>query len=163
MKLYLKQQVFSWRDRFFAKDENGDDRYAVEGEIFSWGKKLHVYDSNGSEAAFIRQKVFSFMPRYFIEINGSVVCEIVKEFTLFRQSYRLEGLNWHLDGDIWAHEYSLTSDGRPIMRLSKKWFSWGDSYELDITDSRDELLCLCVALAVDCALAAQESASHSHH
>jgi len=44
MKLYLKQKVFSWRDRFFAKDESGNDRYAVEGEIISWGKKLRVYD-----------------------------------------------------------------------------------------------------------------------
>ena len=45
------------------------------------------------------------------------------------------------------------------MRLSKKWFSWGDSYELDIADQRNELLCLCVALAVDCALAMQNAAA----
>lgn len=163
MKLYLKQKVFSWRDRFYAKDENGNDRYAVEGEIFSWGKKLHVYNPSGAETAFIRQKVFSFLPRYFVEIGGRVVCEVVKEFTLFRQSYRLEGLSWHLDGDIWAHEYSLNDNGHQIMRLSKKWFTWGDSYELDIADPRDELLCLCVTLALDCALTAQDSAHHAHH
>jgi uncharacterized protein YxjI len=44
MKLYIKQKVFSWADRFTVKDENGADRYFVEGEMFSWGKKLHVYD-----------------------------------------------------------------------------------------------------------------------
>jgi len=158
MKLYLKQKVFSWRDRFYAKDENGGDRFYIEGEIFSWGKKLHVYDANGAEVAFIRQKVFSFMPRYFVEIGGRVVCEIVKELTFFKHSYRLEGIPWRMNGDFWAHEYALgDNNGRQVMRMSKKWFTWGDSYELDIADPNDEILCLCVALAVDCAMAAQNN------
>jgi uncharacterized protein YxjI len=161
MKLYLKQKVFSWRDRFYAKDENGNDRYAVEGEIFTLGKRLRVYDANGSEAAYIRQKVMSWLPRYYIEIGGRVVCEVVKEFTFFRQSYCIEGLSWHLEGDFWAHEYALHENGRQIMRLSKKWFTWGDSYELDIADPQNELLCLFVALAVDCALASQQAAAGS--
>ena len=160
MKLYIKQKVFSWRDRFIVKDERGNDRYAAEGEFFTWGKKLHIYDINGTEAAFIRQQVFSFMPRFFVEIGGREVCEIVKEFTFFRQSYRIAGLPWHLNGDIWAHEYSLDDNiGSRIMQMSKIWFTWGDSYELDITDARNELLCLCVALAVDCAMAVQSKNS----
>jgi uncharacterized protein YxjI len=155
MKLYLKQKVFSWRDRFYVKDETGNDRFSVEGEIFTWGKKLHVYDANGDKIAFIRQKMWSWLPRYYVEIGGRVMCEVVKEVTFFKPRYHLEGLSWRLEGDFWAHEYSLTEDSRQIMGLSKKWFTWGDSYELSITDPRDELLCLCVALAVDCALATQ--------
>ena len=158
MRLYIKQKVFSWRDRFLVKDEVGNDRYTAEGEFFTWGKKLHIYYASGEEVAFIRQKVLSFMPRFFIEIGGQVVCEIVKEFTFFRQSYRLAGVPWHLSGDIWAHEYSLDDhSGMHIMRMSKKWFTWGDSYELDILDPQNELLSLCVALAVDCAMALQDS------
>jgi uncharacterized protein YxjI len=49
------------------------------------------------------------------------------------------------------------------MSLSKKWFTWGDSYELDIADPRDEVLCLCITLSVDCVLAAQNDASNNHH
>ena len=160
MKLYIKQRVFSWRDRFIIKDEGGNDRYSAEGEFFTWGKKLHIYETSGAEVAFIRQKVLSFLPRFFVEIGGREICEIVKEFTFFRQSYRIAGLPWHLSGDIWAHEYSLDdSNGRQIMQMSKKWFTWGDSYELDITDAQNELPCLCVALAVDCAMAVQSSKS----
>jgi len=163
MKLFLKQKVFSWRDRFYVKDENGNDRFYVEGEIFTWGKKLHIYNVNGTEVAFIRQKIFSWLPRYFIEIGGVVVCEIVKEFTLFKPSYRLEGLPWRLKGDFWAHEYKLDDNynERQIMSISKKWFTWGDSYELDINDPQNELLCLCVTLAVDCVLASQAAAAAS--
>ena len=112
---------------------------------------------SGREAAFIRQKVMSWLPKYDVEIDGRVVCEIIKEFTFFKQSYRLDGMPWRMDGDFWAHEYSLYDSGRQIMRLSKKWFTWGDSYELDIAQPQDELLCLCVALAVDCAIAQQSN------
>ena len=56
MKLYMKEKVFSWGDRFTVKDEEGADKYIVEGEVFSWGKKLHVYDISGNEAAFIKQE-----------------------------------------------------------------------------------------------------------
>jgi len=160
MKLYLKQKVFSWRDRFYAKDEYGNDRYYIEGEIFSWGKKLHIYDINGNEVAFIRQKVLSWLPRYYVEINGSTVCSIVKEFSLFRPRYRLEGIPWRVEGDFWAHDYSLYDSQRIIMQLSKKWFSWGDSYELYIMDPSNELLCLCVTLAIDAALE-QESSNNN--
>ena len=161
MNLYLKQKVFSWRDRFYAKDEYGNDRYSIEGELFSWGKKLHIYDAHGREVAFIRQKVFSWRPRFFVEIGGRVVCEIVKEFTFFKPSYRLEGFPWRLEGNFWAHEYALTDGTRQIMQLSKAWFTWGDSYQLTIADQNDELMCLCVALAVDCVLEAETVARNN--
>ena len=59
MKLYIKQKVFSWNDKFTVKTSYGEDKYAVEGELFSLGKKLHVYDMSGREVAFIQQKIFS--------------------------------------------------------------------------------------------------------
>ena len=153
MRLYVRQKVFSWGDKFFVKDEEGNDLYSVQGEIISLGKKLHVFDPSGDEVAFIRQKLLSFLPRFFVEINGREVCQVVKEITLFRPRYRLDGLSWQLDGDYLAHEYSLTDGTRQIMSLSKKWLTWGDAYELDIADPQNELVCLCVALAVDAALA----------
>jgi uncharacterized protein YxjI len=154
LNLYLKQKVFSWRDRFNVMNAAGTALYSVEGELFSWGKKLHIYGPDGQEVAFIRQKVMALFPRFYIEMGGRVVCEIVKEFSFFHPKYRLEGIPWRMDGDFFDHEYTLHDGKYEIMRLSKKWFSWGDSYELNIHDPRNELICLCVALAVDCALAA---------
>jgi len=86
------------------------------------------------------------MPCYYIDMGGRVVCELVKEFTFLKPNYRLEGSSWRMEGDFLAHDYSLYYNGKQIMSLSKKWFTRGDSYELDISDSRDEVLCLCIAL-----------------
>ena len=149
MKLYIKQKVFSWSDRFTVKDIHGEDRYYVEGELFSWGKKLHVYDMSGNEVAFIQQKVFSFLPRYFVYVNGSEVAEIVKEFTFFFPRYSIAGLGWDIEGSFMAHDYQITQNGQPIVTISKEWMTWGDSYELDITDPRDEIVALAVVLTID--------------
>ncbi len=157
MRLYIKQKVFSWRDRFTVKDESGCDRYFVEGELFTFGKKLHVYDDAGREAAFIREKVFSFLPRYFVYAGGAQVAEIVKRFSLICPHYSVEGLGWEVDGDFWAHNYDITANGRPVVAIHKQWMTWGDCYELEIADDADELIALAVVLAIDCVMASNQN------
>ena len=157
MKLYIQQKVFSWRDRFFVKDENGNDKYYVEGELFSWGKKLHIYDMNNNEVAFIKQEVFSFLPRFYVLIDGDEVAEIVKEFTFFFPKYRIDGLGWEIDGDFFDHDYEITQSGMPIVEISKEWFTWGDCYELSISEQADEIMSLAVVLAIDCVIDAQRN------
>ena len=161
MKLYIKQKVFSWGDRFTVKDEMGNDKYTVEGEIFSWGKKLHVYDQAGTEVAFIKQEVWSWMPRYYVFCGDRQVAEIKKEFTFFFPKYSIEGLGWEIDGSFMAHDYEITKAGLPIVTIRKEWMTWGDTYELDIADSRDEIVALAVVLTIDCVLAASSGASVS--
>lgn len=159
MKLLIKQNIFSWKDRFSIKDAEGNDRYFVEGELFSWGKKLHVYDTTGIEAAFIQQKVFSFLPRFFVFINGNQIAEITKEFTFFQPRYSIEGLGWEISGDFFSHEYCITENGRTIVTISKEWFTWGDFYTLEVEDQRDEILALAVVLSIDCVMDAQSDSS----
>jgi len=159
MKLYMKQKVFSWVDNFTVKDENGQDRYNIEGEFFSLGKKLHIYDSVGSETAFIQQKVFSFLPRYFVFVDGQQVAEINKEFTFFLPKYRIEGLGWEINGSFMAHDYEIVKNGRTIATIHKAWMTWGDCYELNIEDARDEVAALAVVLAIDCVMASEAASS----
>ncbi len=161
MKLYIKQKVFSWGAKFTVKDEAGNDRYFVQGEVLSWGRKLHVTDSRDKEVAFIKQKVMSFLPKYFVYVNGEEIAEIVKEFSLFRPKYKIEGLGWDINGDFWSHNYMISQNGNPIVSIQKEWMTWGDSYELDIADPRNEIVALAVVLTIDCVMAAQASVSVS--
>ena len=161
MKLCIKQRVFSWVDRFTVFDETGADKYYVEGEFFSWGKKLHVTDLTGRETAFIQQKVFSMMPRFFVYIDGVERAEIVKRLTFFFEKYEIEGLDWTIEGDFWAHEYRITQNGREVVSISKEWFTWGDCYALNIADSADEMLALAVVLAIDAVHAQANAAAAS--
>ncbi len=157
MKLYIKEKVFSWTDRFTVWDQWGNDKYYVEGEFFSWGKKLHVYDLQGREVAFIRQEVWSFLPRFYVYIGQRQVAEIKKAFTFFYPRYSIAGLGWEIQGSFWEHDYEITKAGRPIVTISKEWMTWGDSYELDIMDPEDEIVALAVVLTVDCVREAQSN------
>lgn len=162
MTRYLKQRVFSWRDRFTIRDENGADCYTAEGEFFSLGKKLHVYDTAGREVIFIQQKLLSWTPRYFVFVDGVPVAEIVKELTFFAPRYRIDGLNWRIEGDFFAHEYQILQGGIPVASIHKEWFTWGDSYAISIQNPLDELPAIAVVLAIDAAMAdANVSASAS--
>ncbi len=149
MKLYLKQKVFSWGDKFTVYDEDGNDKYYVEGEIFSFGKKLHVYDLGGNEAAFIHQEVFSFLPKYYINIGGNDVAEVKKHFTFFKHEYSVEGFGWSVHGDFWEHEYEITDGDRTIASVYREWFTFGDAYAIDISFGVREIDVLSVALIID--------------
>jgi uncharacterized protein YxjI len=161
MKLYIKEKVFSWGDKFTVKDEHGYDKYVVEGEVFTWGKKLHIYDMTGREVAFIKQEVWSFLPRYYVFCGGQQVAEIKKEFTFLFPKYSIEGLGWEIDGSFLAHEYEITQRGRSIVTISKEWMTWGDSYELNIANPADEILALAVVITIDCVMESNSGASVS--
>jgi uncharacterized protein YxjI len=161
MKLFIKQKVFSWNDKFTIKDETGTDRYFVEGEIFSFGKKLHVYDAYQTERIFLQQKVWSFLPRFFVFVDGLQVAEIVKEFTFMKPKYSVLGLNWEVNGNFWAHDYEILNQGHVVVTIKKEWLTWGDTYVLDINDARDEINALAVVLAIDAVMAQQSSAANS--
>lgn len=161
MKLYIKQKVFSWGDKFTVKDENELDKYTVEGEVFSLGKKLHVKDMNGNEVAFIHQKLLSFMPRYFVFKGEQQVAEIVQKFKFFKPAYVVNGPEWNVEGNFNAHLYRVFQGDNPIVNIEKIWFTWGDSYVLDIDDTADEILALAVVLAIDAAT--QQAQSNSTH
>ena len=161
MKLYIKEKVFSWGDKFTIKDAYGEDKYIVEGEVFTFGKKLHVYDKHGREVAFIKQEVWSFLPRYYVFCGDRQIAEIKKEFTFLFPRYTIDGLGWEIDGSFLSHEYEITRNAQRIVTISKEWMTWGDSYELNISNPQDEILALAVVLTIDCVMAAQSSAAAS--
>ena len=156
MDFYLKQRVFSWNDRFTVYDEGGRDCFYVEGELFSWGKKLHLTNLAGQELAYIEQKLFTFLPRYRILRGEMQIAEVVKEFTFFRQAYRVEGLGWNVQGDFFDHEYEIRSGDRTIVSVSKEWFTFGDAYKISVAPDADRIAALAVVLVIDACIDAQD-------
>lgn len=159
MKLYIKQKVFSFNDKFTVKDEAGNDRYFAESEFFTFGKKLHITNAHGEELLSIEQKLFTFLPQYELVKNGSTVATIVKRFSFFCPSYEIDGMPITVEGDFFDHTYEIFREGRAIARIYKEWFTWGDSYAVDISASTetDPLIILAIAITIDCVMAAQDN------
>ena len=158
-KLYIKQKVFSWKDRFTVFNSLGEDVYRVEGEFLTIGKKLHISDIYDTEVAFIHEKVLSLLPRYYIARNGSDVAEVQKKLTFLKARYEIPAFGWTVQGNFTDHNYTVDSPAGTVAVISKKWFSWGDTYEIDTAAGVDPVNVLCVVLIIDAVLARQAAAN----
>lgn len=161
MNLYLKQKVFSWGDKFTVYDEAGNDLFYVQGEVFTLGKKLHILNLAGEEECYIRQKLLTFLPKYYVSKNGVDVAEVIKEFTLFRQEYTVNGFGWKVEGDFFAHEYRIVAAGNTVAQISKQWVSFGDAYQISVADWANPINALAVVLIIDACLDAAQNSSNS--
>lgn len=153
MKLYIKQQIFSWNDRFSVYDAYENELFTVEGELFSFGKQLAILDRNGNEVYRIEQELLRFRPRYHVVRNGEIQATVVKEFSMFSPYYTVEGPGWEVQGDFFDHDYEITDAGRLVASVQKQWFTWGDTYEISVDDHLyDPAAVLAVAIIIDCVL-----------
>lgn len=158
MKLYIKQKVFSWKDSFVVKDEDDRDRYTVSGELMAIKRKLHIRDESGKEVSYVCQKPFSFMPRYTVSLEDGMKLTVMQRLSLLRARYDVEPLDWRVEGKVNQHEFSIFLGNNTIASVSKAWFTWGDSYEINIEDPANELAVLSVVLTIDCMKADGDSA-----
>lgn len=55
------------------------------------------------------------------------------------------------DGDFLDHEYQLTRHGQPVASVSKKWWSFSDTYGVDIIEGEDDVLIFASTVVIDMA------------
>lgn len=157
MNLYMQQEVFTFGDKFWIYDQYGNGIYYVQGEVFSFGKKLHLYNAQGEEIFYIEQKIFTLLPKYEIYTPQGLVAEVIKDFTFFHEKYEVNGPGWVVEGDFFDHEYQIINQGCVIAAVSKKWFTFGDSYEIQIADNVKDAFVLAIVLVIDACLAAKKN------
>ena len=148
----IKEKFWAWGDDFSITDASGDSRYYVDGKAFSWGDKLSFHDTSGNELAFISQKLLAWKPTYQILIDGRVFAEVKKEWTWFKKQFTLDvpGPNdYTINGSFWSHEFTFERSGRTVATVSKKLWSWTDSYGVEIVDGEDEVAVLCACIVID--------------
>ena len=138
------------RDRFTVKDEAGKDVYYVEGSFMKIPKSFSIKDYSGKEIGLITKKVFSFLPKFFVEVRGREILTIKKEFTFFKDRYTIEGADIDILGDWWDMNFRVYRRGQEIGRVNKVWFSWGDSYRIEILDEEMEEIMIAIVIAIDC-------------
>ena len=102
--------------------------------------------------------------KFYCFIRGLPSAEIIREFTFFKERYTINGPEWEVLGNFYAHNYQIVKKGNEdeeVAIISKAFLSWGDSYKIDIFDEENELNVLLVCLAIDCVKESQEAAASS--
>ena len=152
MLYVMKQKIWSLGDDFTIKDSQGNDVFLVDGRTFSIGDKLSFQDMNGNELAFISQKVLSFKKTYEIYRNNQLFANVVKELTFFKDKFSVDvpGPNdYEVKGNFLQHEFEFIRSGRTVAHVSKQYFSWSDTYGIDIVEGEDDITILATAIVID--------------
>ena len=153
MRYIMREKILSWGDDFTIKDADGRDAYFVDGKVFSFGNKLSFQDRHGTELARIDQKLLSLGKQYEISRDGRTLAVVKKKlFTPFRAKFTVDVPgpdDLDAQGNFLDHEYVFERQGREVARVSKKWFSFADTYGVDVDAGEDDVLILASAVVID--------------
>lgn len=158
-QLYIKQKVFSLSGKFTVKDDHENDVYYVEGSFMQVPKTYSILNTRREKVALITKKVFSFMPKFFVEVNGLDVLTIKKEFSFFKARYTIDAAGIEVNGNWWDMDFQVTRYGEVVGKVSKEWFTWGDSYKVQVMNEEMEAIMIALVVAIDCVKADQAAAS----
>ncbi|WP_449538245.1 LURP-one-related/scramblase family protein [Ferdinandcohnia sp. Marseille-Q9671] len=158
-QLYIKQKVFSLSGKFTVKDQEEKDVYYVEGSLMQVPKTFSIMNTNRDQVALITKKIFSFLPTFFVEVNGQEVVSIKKELSFFKARYTIGAAGIQVHGNWWDMDFQVLQRGEVVGKVSKEWFTWGDSYKVQIMDERMEAIVIALVVAIDCVKADQAAAS----
>ena len=148
-KLYIKQKVFSLGEKFTVKDRFQQDKYFIEGSFMSIPKVFTIKDVKGKPIGKITKKIFSFLPKFFVEVDGKEVLTISKSLTLFKTHYQIDMAGLEVHGDWWDKIFKVTKESKVVAEVDKKWFTWGDTFEVAIHEAELEHIIIALVIAID--------------
>lgn len=157
-KLYLKQAVFSLAERFSVIDEQQNVYYTGEGSFFKIPKSFTVKNSHGQVISTITKEIFSLLPRFTVNYGNQEAITLRKELSFFKARYTISANDIEIKGDWWDMSFQVFQNGRSVAQISKHWFTWGDTYEIAISEPGLEELIISLVIAIDCVKADEASA-----
>lgn len=158
-KLYIKQKVLSMRGRFSVKDAEEQEVYFVEGSFMQIPKTFSINNNQLEEVAMITKKTFSFLPTFYVDVKGQETMTIKKQFSFLKARYTIDAAGIEVRGNWWDMNFEVYQNQSLVGSVRKEWFTWGDSYELEIVNDEMEALLVSLVIAIDCAKADQSVAA----
>ena len=70
---------------------------------------------------------------------------------MFRPSFDISSVysNYNIDGNLFAYDFSIFKNGSPVAIISKKWFSFSDTYGVSVDDNEDAAFILALVIVLD--------------
>ena len=153
MRYVMKQKLFSFTDDYNIADVEGNAAYYVDGKFLSWGKNLSFQDMQQKELLHIQQKLLNWGPTYEITHNGELVAVVKKElFTFFHCVFHVDEPGHDsltAEGNFNDHEYVFTRGGVQVGSVSKQWFTFADTYGVEVDGDEDPVLLLACTVVID--------------
>lgn len=151
MVFQIKEKIFSFGDNFNITDDYGNVQFVVEGQVFSLGNKLRLLDTTGNELFYIEQKLFKFLPEYTIFQGDRDVATVKKKLSLFGSKFIIDSDygEFEIDGQPFDYDFELWKNGRNVADVSKRFFSFSDTYGVSISDEEEYAFILALVIVID--------------
>ena len=157
----IRERFFGIGDDFDILDEHGRKVLRVDGKVLSVRNRLVIEDLAGTELATVHRHLVALRPTYEIRIGGEKAAEVRKSlFTPFRDKFTIDVPgpdDLEMRGNLFDHEYTIDRGGVEVAAVSKRWLTIRDTYAVQVADGQDPLLIICSVLALDLAMARQDS------
>lgn len=145
----MRQKVFSLGEKFKITDIDETPRYFVEGSFLEIPKRFKLFNDRKEQVGEITKKVLSFLPSFYVNVNGYEDIVIQKAFTLFRAKFNIHSEQISVTGDILDKHFEVMDRSEVIAHVEEKWFTWGDTYKIDVKDPKHESLVIALVVAID--------------
>ena len=158
MRYVMKQKLWSLGSDYTVNDEGGQPRFFIDGKAWSFGDSLSFQDMAGNELARIEQKLLAWGPTYELYDGGGRLHAVVKEhlWTMFNYRFTVDvgadgptPNDLEIQGNFTAHEYIFLRGNQPVAHVSEKWFTFADTYGVDVAADQDPVLILACTVIVD--------------
>jgi uncharacterized protein YxjI len=150
----IRQNLISIGDDFWIENEQGKRVFKVDGKVLRIRKTLVFEDAKGRKLAQIQERLLAIRDTMAIEdANGDQIATVKKALIApLRDRWSVNVKNGHdldVQGNIFDHEYAITQGRKQIAQVSKQWFTFTDTYGVEVASGQNDILILAVAIAID--------------
>lgn len=149
----LRRQLLAIGEDFWVQNAQGQNVYKLDGKVLTLTKTFVLEDTGGNELARMRAEMLTLRKTMDVERGGQVVATVRKALiNILGQSFTVDlagGGELHAHGDVLNHEFQISAGDAVVATVSKQWFAAEFMYGIAIAPGQDEVLMLCVAIAID--------------
>ena len=135
MKLFIKEKLWTFHNKYFVSDENGNNVIEISSKPISFRDKTWVKDMNGNELLYVEQELLSIPRKDKVYIKGKHVYSIQNTLDFISNCYKLTN-NYKVTGDMINRNFTICNDKNEVIgTITRILFAKGDQYEMDIIDN----------------------------
>jgi uncharacterized protein YxjI len=150
----IRQNLISIGDDFWIENAEGKKVFKVDGKVLRIRKTLVFEDAQGKKLAQIQQRLLTIRDTMVIDDADGKEWAVVKKALIapLRDRFSVKvknGQDLDVQGSIFEHEYTVKDGRNQVAQVSKKWFSFTDTYGVEIDSGQNDILILATAVAID--------------
>lgn len=149
----MREQLVAFGDDFWIETNRGRRAFKVDGKVLRVRDTLTIRDLAGREVAKLQERMINIKDTMKIWRADKPEATVKKALiTPVRERYTLSAPDIgeiEIQGNILAHEYTFTKDGRKVAETSKRWLRVADTYGVEVAAGVDDVLILAATVAID--------------